>query len=59
MIESVPSTIPIAPTAASERMRSPRRLPSRRTGASSIAPTMPAPMKLSRKSVPIVGTTRK
>ena len=31
----------------------------RRTGANSTTPTTPAPMKLSRKSVPIVGTTEK
>ena len=33
--------------------------PSRLTGAISTAPTTPDPMKLSRNSVPIVGTTEK
>ncbi len=58
-LTSVPSAIPIAPSAASARIRSPSRWPSSRTGANSTTPTTPAPMKLSRKSVPIVGTTEK
>jgi hypothetical protein len=33
--------------------------PNRLTGAINTTPTTPAPTKLSRKSVPIVGTTEK
>jgi hypothetical protein len=51
--------IPIAPRAAKTRIKSPAFRPNRLTGASSTVPTTPDPTKLSRKSVPIVGTTEK
>ncbi len=49
----------VAATAARARMRSPTRWPSRLTGANNATPVTAEPMKLSRKSVPIVGTTEK
>jgi hypothetical protein len=54
-----PAAIPIAPRAAPTRIRSPKPRPNRRTGAASTTPTTPDPMKLSRNSVPIVGTYEK
>jgi hypothetical protein len=56
-LTSPPAAIPIPARAAETRIRSPTSRPSRRTGAISTTPTTPVPMKLSRKRVPIVGTT--
>jgi hypothetical protein len=52
-LTSDPAAMLIAPSAAATRIASPAFRPSRRTGAISVTPTTPDPMKLSRKSVPI------
>ena len=59
-LTSVPSAIPIAPSAASDedQVADAPAEPSDR-GEQRRRRRRPAPMKLSRKSVPIVGTTEK